>query len=161
MLRSVSTNCCTSFWRSSLRTCISAKSSIRLDSCLRAIACNRKIFSIKYIYKKTTNRKIYVIKKSYHLLRELPVCVVIQLWTHWFQLSILDCYHRVKCTDITCWFYSTHTTSKMYSSLKSFHTAMSFQLVSSLSFVYFLAFYWTSYQKSPNLYGTNELYVSK
>jgi len=51
--------------------------------------------------------------------------------------------------------------SEMYGCLKSFQTATFFQPKSSLYFVYFLAFFCASYQKLRNLYGTNELSVSK
>jgi hypothetical protein len=48
----LSTNCCTPFWRSSLYTCVSIKSFIRLSSRPRTVACNKKILLVKYIYKK-------------------------------------------------------------------------------------------------------------
>jgi len=38
----LSTNCCTPFWRSSLRTCVSTNSSIGLDSRPRGVACKKK-----------------------------------------------------------------------------------------------------------------------
>jgi hypothetical protein len=44
------TNCCTFVLRSSLRTYVSIKSSIELDSCPRVVACKLKILLIKYIY---------------------------------------------------------------------------------------------------------------
>jgi len=39
----LSMNCCTPFWRSWLRTCVSTNSSIGLDSRLRDTACKEKI----------------------------------------------------------------------------------------------------------------------
>ena len=39
----LSTNCCTSFLRSSLRTCVSRNSSIGLGSCPRDVTCKKKI----------------------------------------------------------------------------------------------------------------------
>ena len=38
----LSTNCCTPFWRSSLRTCVSTNNSIGLGSCPRDVACKKK-----------------------------------------------------------------------------------------------------------------------
>jgi hypothetical protein len=38
----LSTNCCTLFWRSWLRTCVSTNSSIGLGSRLRDVACKKK-----------------------------------------------------------------------------------------------------------------------
>jgi hypothetical protein len=65
------TNCCTLFWRSSLHTCVSTKSSIRLGSRPRVVACKIKMLSVKYIYKKQQIKKVDVIKKkSYHPLRK-------------------------------------------------------------------------------------------
>jgi len=50
--------------------CVSTKSSIGLCSPPRTVAWKRKLLLIKYIYKKTTNKKIDVIKKeSYNPLR--------------------------------------------------------------------------------------------
>ena len=92
---------------------------------------------------------------------ESPLCVVMKLWTHRFWFSTLECNRRMKWSDVTCWIHSTHMTSEMYGCLKSFQTATFFQPKSSLSFVNFLAFFCISYQKSLNLYGTNELSVSK
>jgi hypothetical protein len=48
----LSTNCCIFFWRLSLCICVSTKRFIGLDSCLRTVAYNKKILSVKYIYKK-------------------------------------------------------------------------------------------------------------
>jgi hypothetical protein len=39
----LSTNCCTSFWRSSLRTCVSTNNSTGLGSCPRDVAVMKKI----------------------------------------------------------------------------------------------------------------------
>jgi hypothetical protein len=47
----LSTNCCTSFWQSSLHTCVLIKSSIGLGSRPRDIACKKKMLQVKYIYK--------------------------------------------------------------------------------------------------------------
>ena len=49
------------FLRSSIRTCISTKSSIRIGSRSKTIVGKRKLLLVKYIYKKTTNKKIDVI----------------------------------------------------------------------------------------------------
>jgi uncharacterized membrane protein YjjP (DUF1212 family) len=49
------------FWRSSIRTCISTKSSIMIGSCSRTITSKRILLLVKYIYKKTTNKKTDVI----------------------------------------------------------------------------------------------------
>jgi hypothetical protein len=43
----LSTNCYTSFWRSSLCTCVSIKSSTGLGSRPRTITCSKKILSVK------------------------------------------------------------------------------------------------------------------
>jgi hypothetical protein len=125
------------------------------------------MFSVKHIYKKTTNKK-WMLKKNptIHFACETngiepPVCVTTKPWTCRFWLSISDYDRRVKCADIMCWMYTTHTASKTYGDLKSFQTAILFQLRSSLSFAYFLDFFCASYKKSRNLYGTNYLSVSK
>jgi hypothetical protein len=61
---------CTLYWWSSICTCVSTKSFIGLCSPPRIVAWKRKLLLVKYIYKKTTNKKIDVIKKeSYNPLR--------------------------------------------------------------------------------------------
>jgi len=48
----LSTYCCTPFWRSWLRTCVSTNSSIGLGSRPRDVACKeKKRLQVKYIYK--------------------------------------------------------------------------------------------------------------
>ena len=90
---------------------------------------------------------------------ELSMCMVTKPWTCRFRLSILDCGRWVKHANVKCWMYSVYIASKTYGGLKSFQTDMSFE--SSLSFTYFLAFFCTLYKISHNVYGTNELFVSK
>jgi len=149
-------NRCTLFWRSSLRTYVSTKSSIRLGSSLRIVACNKKILSFKYIYKKNRcNKKNTILFICETNETESPMCMVMKLWTHRFWLSVSDYNRLVKRTNITCLMYSAHTSSETYNSLKSFQTTMSFQPGSSLSFIYFLVFFCASYQKSRNLHDTN------
>jgi len=86
-----------------------------------------------------------VIKKNHTILfacetngTKSMVCVVTELWTCQFWLSVPDCDHWVKHVDVTCWLYSANTTFKTYSGLKSFQIATSFQW--KLSF--FRVFFW-------------------
>jgi hypothetical protein len=142
----LSTNCCTLFWRSSLHTCVSTKSSIRLGSRPRVIACKIKMLSVKYIYKKQQIKKMDVIKKilpstSQAKWTEVLVCVVTEPWICKFRFPTPDCDHHVKHSDITCWMYSAHIVFGMYGSWKSFQTTTSFQLCRVLSFSYFLVFF--------------------
>ena len=139
------TNCCTLFWRSSLHTCVSTKSSIRLGSRPRVVACKIKMLLVKYIYKKQQIKKVDVIKKNLTIhfvseMNEVLVCVVTEPWICKFRFPILDCDLRMKHSDITCWMYSVHIVFGMYGSRKSFQTATSFQLCRVLSFAYFLDF---------------------
>jgi len=111
----LSMNCCTSFWRSSLRMCVSTKSSIGLGSCLRAIACNKKILQVKCI-------KInFIIRFACETNRTEPsMCVVTESWIYRLRFPILECECRVKRSDITCRIYSAYIFSGMYGGLKSF-----------------------------------------
>jgi hypothetical protein len=148
--------------------CVSTKSSIILCSHPKAVVNKIKILSIKYIYKKKLIKKMDVIKKNLTIGfacetngTEWPMWVVTEPWIYRLRFPAPDCDYHVKRSDVTCWMYSTHIVSEMYGSLKSFQTAMSFQSGRSLSFVYFLGFLCVSYQKSRNLYGTNEWSISK
>jgi hypothetical protein len=114
------------FWRSSLRTCVSIKSSIELGLRPKNVAYKIKILSFKYIYKKS-NKKMDVVNKNptIHFTcktneTESPMCVVMKLWTSRFWFSTLDCDRRVKSADTMCWIYSTHIASKTHDVLKSF-----------------------------------------
>jgi len=89
---------------------------------------------------------------------ELPIGMVNELWICLLRFPTPDCECHVKCSDITCWIYSAHVSSMMYSGLKSFQTAMSFQPGREFSLTYFLAFFLASYQKSRNLHDTNIFY---
>ena len=128
----LSTNCCTFFWRSSLRAHVLTKSSIKLGSHLRIIACDKNMLLAKYIYKKQLiknrcNKKDFTTRFACKTNGMEPsACMVTKLWTCWFRLSVLNYDYRVKCVDITCWMYSAHIVSKTYNKLKSFPTAKSF-----------------------------------
>jgi hypothetical protein len=148
----LSTNCCTPFWWSSLRMCISTKSFIRLGSYPKAVVSKIKILSVKYIYKKQLIKKMDVIKKNLIIgfacetnETEWPMWVVTEPWIYRLRFLVPDYDYHVKRSDVTCWIYSTHIVSEMYGGLKSFQTAMSFQPGRSLSFVYFLGFLCVSY----------------
>ena len=110
----LSMNCYTSFWWSSLRICVSTKSSIGLGSHLRAIACNKKILQVKYI-------KINLIIRFTCETNEIEplVCVVTELWICWHRFTALECECRVKRSDITCIIYSAYIFFGMYGGLKS------------------------------------------
>jgi len=90
-----------------------------------------------------------------------PICVVTKPWICRLWFPKLDYDNCMKHSDITCWIYSALIVSKMYGGLKSFQTAMSFQLGRLFSFTYFLDFFCASYKKSHNLYITNKLSISK
>jgi len=92
---------------------------------------------------------------------DLLVCVVMEPWISIFWFSTPYCNHCMKCSNIMCWIYFAYIAFKTYRSLKSFQTATSFQPESSFYLVYFLAFFYASYQKSRNLYDRNELSVNK
>jgi hypothetical protein len=114
----LSTNCCTLFWHSSLRTCILIKSSIGLDSRPRTVVCNKKCCQLN-IFVKTTNKKNIIICFACEMKKtESSVSVVTKSWTRRFWLSIPDCDHRVKHADVTCWMYYAHTASETYNYLK-------------------------------------------
>jgi hypothetical protein len=98
-------DCYISFWRSSLYTCISTKSFIELGSRLRTVACEIKIVSVKYIYKKYLTICFACEKNK----MESSVCMVTESWTCRCRFFASDCDSRVKFTDITCWMYSAHT----------------------------------------------------
>jgi len=127
------TSCCISFSQSSLRTCVSTKSSIGLDSRLRTVACNKKMLSIKYIYiKKQLIKKLDVIKKSYHSLRMwnkwngATGVRSYETWTRRLWLSVPDCDRWVRHANVMYWMYSAHTASKTYIGMKSFQVAILF-----------------------------------
>jgi hypothetical protein len=72
---------------------------------------------------------------------EPPMCVVTESWFCRFRFSTLDCEHRVNRSDITCWIYCTHISSRIYGDLKSLQTTTSFQPGRVLSLVYFFNFF--------------------
>jgi hypothetical protein len=81
----LSMNCYNFFWRSSLRTCVSTKSFIKLSSRPRTVAYNKKILLVKYIYKKQLIKNMDVIKKNLTIrftcetnIMEPQACVVME-----------------------------------------------------------------------------------
>jgi hypothetical protein len=133
-------NYCIPFWRSSLRTCISTKSSIRLGSRPRVVSYKKKKYCKLNIF--INNKKLIKINLTICFACETkgtlpPVCLVTEPWICRLRFPVSDCKRRVKRSDITYWIYSAHVSSGMYSGLKSFQTVTSFQPGKAFSLAYF------------------------
>jgi len=143
----LSMNCCTFFWRSSFCTCVSINNSIGFGSHPRIVACKIKMFSVKYIYKKTTF-KMDVIKKNLTMCfaiktngMEPLVCVVTKLWICRLRFPKPDCDHHVKREDSMCWMYFSLQFTRCMASLNPSKLPHHFSLVYRLlSYNFWISF---------------------
>jgi len=155
----LSTNCCTIFWRSWLRICVSTNSSIGLGSRPRVAACKEKIgWKLNILYVTTNYLTIYFIKINLTIRfacalngTDPPVCVVTEPWIYRFRLSAPDCERRENRSEVTCSIYVVHISPEMNGGLNSRQTATSFHPSRPLSLAFLFYLFWVSYQKSRNL----------
>jgi hypothetical protein len=132
----LSTNCCTPFCRSWLRTYISTNNSIGLGSRLRDTSIH---------FACTLNGM------------DPPMCVVTKPWIYRFRLLAPDCERHENRSEVTCSIYAVHISPEMNGGLNSRQTATSFHPSRSLSLACLFDFFLCHTKNHATYFHSNKL----